>query len=323
MTSNPAHLDYQLADVIGEGRDTIIYRGYRRKDQVPVIIKTLRPQLQSQRGRARLRHEYQITHDLDIPSIVRALALSTGGEMLVLEETGGIVLSDMIPPSGLAIDIFLRLAIALGEAITILHTHGVIHKDIKPRNIITDVETNRIWLCDFGIASRLSQESQQANAPHSLEGTLAYMSPEQTGRMNRVIDYRTDYYALGATFYEMLTGELPFQASDPMELVHCHIARRAVAPHLVRPAIPVAISDIVMKLLSKTAEERYQSGRGICVDLEHCQSEWTTTGQIVPFLLGANDQAENLHISQKLYGREQELQQLLVTYERASTGPTG
>src|SRR5260370_29719810 len=139
---------------------------------------------------------------------------------------------------------------------------------------INNPATDEVRLMGFGIASRLPRERQSAEAPEMIAGTLAYMAPEQTGRMNRSIDSRSDLYSLGVTFYEMLTGALPFKASDPVEWVHCHIARQPVAPDQYAKEIPAPLSAIVMKLLAKTAEERYQTAAGVAGDLRRCLPEW-------------------------------------------------
>ncbi|HEY0737821.1 MAG TPA: AAA family ATPase, partial [Herpetosiphonaceae bacterium] len=214
------------------------------------------------------------------------------------------------------------IAIQLADILGAVHQKGIIHKDIKPQNIIYNPKTSQVKLTDFAISTLLSQESQQPTNTRNLEGSLPYMSPEQTGRMNRAVDYRSDCYSLGVTFYELLTGDLPFQASDPIELVHAHIARMPVPPHEVKPAIPRAISDIVMKLLAKTAEDRYQNAYGLKTDLQHCLDQWSTTGRIDPFPLGVHDTSGLFHIPQKLYGRETEIQTLLSAFEMVSTGVT-
>ena len=174
------------------------------------------------------------------------------------------------------------MASALGR----LHGRGLIHKDIKPSNVIVDSATERVWLTGFGIASRLPRERQAPEPPEFIAGTLAYMAPEQTGRVNRSIDSRSDLYSLGVTFYEMLTGRLPFTASDPMEWVHCHIARQPTNPSQRLKSIPIAVSAITMKMLSKTAEDRYQSAAGVERDLRRCLSRMERAGAHPRFRAG-------------------------------------
>src|ERR1700682_5787362 len=217
---------------------------------------------------------------------------------------------------------FLRFAVGLAAALGKLHQQGLIHKDIKPANILVDSASGAVWLTGFGIASRLPRERQSAEPPEMIAGTLAYMAPEQTGRMNRSIDSRSDLYSLGVTFYEMLTGVLPFTASDPMEWVHCHIARQPVTPDQYAKEIPAPLSAIVMKLLAKTAEERYQTAAGVAGDLRRCLTEWEAHCRIDPFRLGAHDVSDRLLISEKLYGREREIDTLLASFDRVVANGT-
>ena len=216
-----------------------------------------------------------------------------GQTMLVVDYTGGEPL-DRLVRQPMEIGQFLRLAVALSGALGQLHGRGLIHKDIKPANVLVDSATGRVRLTGFGIASRLPRERQSPEPPEFIAGTLAYMAPEQTGRVNRSIDSRSDLYSLGVTFYEMLTGSLPFTASDPMEWVHCHIARQPAAPGERLSSVPAAVSAITMKLLSKTAEERYQTAAGVESDLRRCLSQWESQGRIDDFTPGAHDTPDRL-----------------------------
>ena len=209
-----------------------------------------------------------------------------------------------------------HLSAALGR----LHGCGLIHKDIKPANVLVDSETGQVWLTGFGIASRLPRERQSPEPPEFIAGTLAYMAPEQTGRVNRSVDSRSDLYSLGVTFYEMLTGGLPFTASDPMEWVHCHIARQPEAPSDRLRSVPTAVSAITMKLLCKTAEDRYQTAAGVESDLRRCLSEWEAQGRIDDFALGDHDTPDRLLIPEKLYGRDREIDTLLTAFDRIVAG---
>src|SRR5712675_2200485 len=212
----------------------------------------------------RLQHEYALKAELDADWAARPLALTRYNDRLtlVLEDAGGAPL-DRLLGHPLDVSHFLRIAIPLAGALRQLHQRGLIHKDIKPANILVDAASGGVWLTGFGIASRLPRERQAPAPPEVIAGTLAYMAPEQTGRMNRSVDSRSDLYALGVTFYEMLTGQLPFTAADPMEWVHCHIARQPVSPSERIASVPGPLSAIVMKLLAKTAEERYQTAAGV------------------------------------------------------------
>ncbi len=214
---------------------------------------------------------------------------------------------------------FLRLAIAVTAALAQVHQRGLVHKDIKPANILVSRTTGEVKLTGFGIASRLPRERQAAAPPESIAGTLAYMAPEQTGRMNRSIDARSDLYALGVTLYQMLTGSLPFTAADPMEWVHCQIARKPVPPSERLETVPAPVSQIVLKLLAKTAEERYQTAAGLERDLRRCLAAWEAEHRIDAFPLGQQDTPDRLLIPEKLYGREREIETLLAAFDRVVT----
>ena len=208
----------------------------------------------------------------------------------------------------------------MSSAVGRLHGSGLIHKDLKPANVLVGPDSGFVRLTGFGIASRLPRERQAPEPPEFIAGTLAYMAPEQTGRVNRSIDSRSDLYSLGVTFYEMLTGSLPFTASDPMEWVHCHIARQAPAPGERRGDVPAPVSAITMKLLSKAAEERYQTAAGVEGDLRQCLAQWESEGSISDFALGAHDAPDRLMIPEKLYGRDGEVDTLLTAFDRIVAG---
>jgi PAS domain S-box-containing protein len=266
---------------------------------------------------ARLAHEYGLKDELDGAWAVRPLELGRerGRTMLVFEDPGGEPLERLLG-APMEVGSFLPLAISIAAALGKVHRRGLVHKDIKPANILVNRTTGAVKLMGFGIASRLPRERQAPEPPESIAGTLAYMAPEQTGRMNRSIDARSDLYALGVTLYQMLTGSLPFAATDPMEWVHCHIARRPVPPAELVPTIPPQLSAIVMKLLAKTAEERYQTAAGVEADLRRCLATLESSGRIDPFPLGAQDVSDRLMIPERLYGREREIDTLLATFDR-------
>src|SRR5712675_311186 len=268
----------------------------------------------------RLEHEYALKSELDAEWAARPVALThdSGRMTLVLEDPGGTPLDQLL---GRPLDVshFLRIAIPLAGALRHVHERGLIHKDIKPANILVNGATGAVKLTGFGIASRLARERQGPEPPETIAGTLAYMAPEQTGRMNRSVDSRSDLYALGITFYEMLTGTLPFAAVDPMEWVHCHIARRPAPPDERVAGVPRPLAAIVTKLLAKAAEDRYQTAAGLASDVRRCLAEWDTTGRIQPFPLGAHDASDRLLIPEKLYGREREIGALLASFDRVVT----
>jgi PAS domain S-box-containing protein len=264
-----------------------------------------------------LAHEYELKDELDGRSAARPLALvrEYGRTMLLLEDPGGGPLARLLGRP-MEMVTFLRFATGLSAALRHVHEHGLIHKDIKPANVLVDFATGQVWLTGFGIAARLPRERQSPGPPELVAGTLAYMAPEQTGRMNRSIDSRSDLYSLGVTLYEMLTGALPFMASDPMEWVHCHIARQPVPPIERLKDVPVTVSAIVSKLLAKTAEERYQTAAGLERDLRRCLAAWEAQHRIDAFPLGQYDKPDRLLIPEKLYGREREIETLLAAFDR-------
>ncbi|MBW4562811.1 MAG: AAA family ATPase [Mojavia pulchra JT2-VF2] len=308
---------FTITSLLKEGSKAVLYRGIRDKDQTLVIIKGLRPEACNLRNIEQLKHEYVIAQRLNTPAVVKAysLELHQGIPYLILEDFEGRsldqLLSNFREPSS-----FLKIAIQIVEAIAQIHKCNLVHKDIKPQNIIVNLESNQVKVGDFGIASSIPYEPQVANNSHLIVGSLPYMSPEQTGRMNRGIDYRSDLYSLGVTFYEMLTGQLPFQGNDPLEWVHCHIAKFPPPPIEVIPEIPQPLSDIVMKLLAKVAEQRYESALGLRFDLEYCLEKLQSQGKIDFFALGQQDFSERLQIPQKLYGRELKISKLLEAFER-------
>jgi predicted ATPase/signal transduction histidine kinase len=325
---------YRISEELYNGSRTMVYRGYRKTDSLPVVIKLLKNPYPSFSELLSFRNQYTIAKNLNSPLIIQtySLELYQNGYALVMEDFGGISLKDYFTSveTGYIASLqeFLEIAIALCNTLDILYCSRIIHKDIKPANILINPETKQVKLIDFSIASLLPRETQTLMSPNVLEGTLAYLSPEQTGRMNRGIDYRTDFYSLGVTFYELLTGKLPFQSNDPMELVHCHIAKMPTTfgnreeGTGNREEIPQVISDIVMKLMAKNAEDRYQSALGIKFDLEKCLTQLQETGKIEDFEIAQRDVCDRFTIPEKLYGRETEVQILLNAFERVSCGDT-
>jgi len=302
-----------------EGVDFILYRGRHHGNLPPVLAIALTAEHPSAQSLRRLEHEYSLAAELDPAWAAKPLELTRheGRTILVLKDPGGepldlVLERDQGPP--LDLTRVLRIAIGLAAALGQVHRRGLIHKDIKPANVLVGGDFT-VWLTGFGIASRMPRESQAPAPPEIIAGTLAYMAPEQTGRMNRSTDARSDLYSLGVTLYQMLTGILPFFATDPLEWVHCHIAQQPV-PLGDRAAVPEPLSGIVMKLLAKNAEERYQTASGLEADLGRCLAEWESHGRIDPFALGAHDWSDRLLIPEKLYGREREIDALLAAFER-------
>ena len=321
---------FEITEQIYIGSRTLVCRGIRLCDRLPVVIKFLRNPFPSFNELVQFRNQYTIAQNLKLPSVIQTLALEPyqNGYALVMEDFGGISLKELLEQTGnlgennQTLIIFFQIALQITEALEGLYRQRVIHKDIKPANILIHPETKQVKLIDFSIASLLPRETQEIQSVNNLEGTLAYISPEQTGRMNRGIDYRSDYYALGITFYELLSGELPFVSNDPMELLHCHLAIQPKILHQVNPNIPLVLSEIVHKLMAKNAEDRYQSALGLKYDLETCLQQITTIGKIENFEIGKRDLSDRFIIPEKLYGREKEVQELLKSFDRISQGST-
>src|SRR5712664_179888 len=318
MSSMTAPSGYVL-EPLREGADFTLYRGRQNGNPSPVLAIALsaeQPPLQIVR---RLEHEYSLAAELDPAWAAKPLALTRhdGRMILLLNDPGGEPLDLVLErDQGQPLDLtcLLRIAIGLAAALGQVHRHGLIHKDIKPANVLVD-DAGNVWLTGFGIASQVPHERQAPAPPEVIAGTLAYMAPEQTGRMNRSIDARSDLYSLGVTLYQMLTGALPFAAADPLEWVHCHIARQPIPP-VDRAAVPDPLSAITMKLLAKNAEERYQTASGLEADLRRCLAEWQSHGRIDSFPLGTHDASDRLLIPEKLYGREREIGALLAAFDR-------
>ena len=313
---------YTCVEPIYQGSRTIVYRAIQIESQRPVVIKMLRQEYPSFGELIQFRNQYTIAKNLPISGIVHPLRLEQfgNGQVLVMEDWGGISLGKYSQQQPLDVSEVLAIALQLADVLHDLHQHRVIHKDIKPANILIHPETKQVKLIDFSIASLLPKEIQEIQSPNTLEGTLAYLAPEQTGRMNRGIDYRVDYYALGVTLYQLLTGCLPFVADDPLELVHCHIAKVAAPANQVNLSVPPMLGAIVAKLMAKNAEDRYQSALGLKHDLEQCSTQWQATGAIAAFELGQRDSSDRFLISEKLYGREAEVQLLLEAFEQVANG---
>ncbi len=316
------HSEYIL-EPLRERADFTLYRGRGGGNQMPILAVAVAAEQPSPQSLRRLEHEYSLATELDAAWAAQPLKLTRhqGRAALILADPGGEPLDRAIEQhKGQPIDLahFLRIAIGLAAALGQAHRRGLIHKDVKPENALVN-DSGRAWLTGFGIASRLPSERLTPAPPEIIAGTLAYMSPEQTGRMNRSVDTRSDLCSLGVTLYEMFTGVLPFTAADPLEWVHCHIARQPIAP-FDRCTVPEPLSAIIMKLLAKSAEERYQTASGLEADLGRCLAEWQTHGRVDSFPLGANDLSDRLLIPEKLYGRESEVESLLAAFDRVVAG---
>jgi serine/threonine protein kinase len=362
--------NYQILTQIYESANSLVYRAVRNEDNQPVILKVLKEDYPSPEELRRYRQEYEITKSLNLNGVIKTYGLEKyqNTSVIVLEDFGGESLHSLRFPSirgfgpiergqrgvkgvdtslssnrGVdslvesgrgCVENFLLVAIQIADALGQIHAANIIHKDINSANIVFNPATNQLKIIDFGISTRLPRETLTLKNPSQLEGTLAYISPEQTGRMNSVLDYRTDLYSLGVTYYELLTGSLPFKSTDAIELVHCHIAKTPRPVYKLNPDVPPIISDIVMKLMTKNVEDRYQSAFGVKADLEKCLVNlqgFQNVGNLdsenlqgfqnlfsFNFELAQNDFSGKFQIPQKLYGRENEVKTLLQAFERVA-----
>lgn len=315
---------YLIKKELYYGSKTIVYRAQREVDEVYVIIKTVQSEYPSISEISQLRYEYQVSQNIDHSGILKtySLEIDKNNIGIVKEDFNAITLKEYFDSNKVSISEFLEIAIQLANALGHLHEYNIIHKDINPSNLLINIETKQVKVTDFSIASCLKSESYQRRSYSLLEGTPAYISPEQTGRMNRLLDYRTDLYSLGVTFYELLVGHLPFQASDLLELIHCHISHYPTSLEDINKNISPVLSKIVMKLMAKNAEDRYQNALGLKADLEYCLQQQTIKGHIQNFVLGKLDHNSQFLIPQKLYGRSSEVTKLLSAFERVSNGAT-
>jgi len=350
---------YQILAQIYESSNSIVYRGIRQVDTQPVILKRLKPDYPTSEELSRYKSEYDITHNWRLAGVIHAYDLLAYQNTLViiLEDIGGESLKLLLNTITFSLIDSLTIALKITDGLKEIHAAHIIHKDINPSNIILNPETGQLKIIDFGIAVRFGKDHDPPQEASKLEGTLAYLSPEQTGRMDCPLDYRTDFYSLGVTLYELLTHHLPFNKHEPMELIYCHLAQQPLPPHAISPSnveerdnqeagedkqvdstlrqktfgknptltsdhqVPKAISNIIIKLLEKIPQKRYQSAVGLKADLEYCLDQLKTKGTIQEFPLGCHDLNQSLQIPQKLYGREREIQALLAAFFRIACSP--
>ncbi|MEN8244781.1 MAG: serine/threonine-protein kinase PknK, partial [Thermodesulfobacteriota bacterium] len=313
---------YRIEDELYQSSRHTYYRGARAESGEKVIIKSNRSINPPLKDISQIRHEYRMLKQLNIEGVIplQAKVKHTHGLALIAGHFEATPLTEVLRGEKIEVVEALQIALSLIKTIGALHQHNIIHKDIQPENIFVDKDYQSTWVVDFSVASFLPKEVPNIRHVGAIEGNLAYISPEQTGRMNRPVDYRTDFYSLGMTMYEMLTGSVPFNVEDPLQMVHSHLAKQPLPPHQIDSKVPNVVSEIVLKLLSKNAEERYQSTVGIRLDLEICIRQLIDTGFVERFTIGENDRAEKFQISQKLYGRETELEILLRCFSGASQG---
>ncbi len=315
---------YTLESELYRGRTCVVLRARRDTDGARVIVKSLTADYPEPVEIARLRREYEILQGLTMPGVARAIALETVRDrpVLVLEDHAGATLRTLVARGPLPLDRFFDIALPLAQTLAALHRHGIIHKDVNPNNVLVDTQTGEVTLLDFGISSRGTIEQPSLQQPHVLEGTIAYMSPEQTGRMNLDVDRRSDLYSMGVTLYEMLTGRVPFDSVDPLELIHSHIAHAPAIPTDSMPGLPGTVADVVLRLLAKSPDDRYQTAEGLADDLARCADAWRRTGTVPAFAPGGTDVSDRFAIPRRLYGRDDEVAVLTQAFERVSAGAT-
>lgn len=315
---------FTIKELIYQNSNVSVYSAVRNTDNKKITLKICQIDSKFLNELTTLQHEYQILKQLNLPKVVHVYDLVRYDDklVLVLENVKGLTLRQFLHHQALSLPNFFKIAIELAEIIGDLHLQHVIHKDINPNTIYVDRRTLEVTLGEFSIASQLVQENFEAIQIKNIEGTLAYISPEQTGRLNHPIDHRTDFYSLGVTFYEMLTGQVPFFSDDPLKIIHQHLAKMPQSIDLINPSIPRQLALIIAKLLNKSPDDRYASAIGLKSDLQECQSQWHSKGRIDEFPLGQKDIHADLTLSHKIYGRDPQLQELQSTFERVSQGNT-
>src|SRR5690606_20258646 len=258
---------YRTTGLLRSSGYSSVYEAVREADGGAVVAKVY--ELESDDVEPRVEHEFALIEALDVDGVVKALGLQRVGDQLVLllERIRGVDLAEYTQRRPLELERFFAIAIQIADVLGRVHARRIIHRDIKPTNILIEPDTGRVYLADFGISVLLEGERRRIYDPAVLEGTLPYISPEQTGRTGRAVDFRSDLYSLGVTFYELLTGRRPFEFAAPLELIHAHLARTPEPPHARRPGLPDGLSRLVMKLLEKAPEHRYQTAAGLAADL--------------------------------------------------------
>lgn len=314
--------NYILQEKLHETRNSIIYRGHQENETQPFIIKLLKTTNPTPSEIARFKQEYNLVKNLDIKNIIKIFDLvEYDNQYAIIEEDfGGVSLKELLKTKSLELKSFLEFSSKISETLGFIHKNNIIHLDIKPDNILVNPDQSEVKIADFGISAVLTHANDELYNPDVIEGTLSYMSPEQTGRMNRGVDYRTDIYSLGVTFYEMLTGEVPFKSKDPMELIHSHIARQPLSPSMLNPSIPPVLSSVIMKLLSKNPEERYQNCLGLMADMDACLNQLNQKGRIDEFAIATKDISIRFNIPRSLVDREMERIELMRCFERTCKG---
>lgn len=320
--------EYIIKEELSRNDRTLVYRAVDEDNQ-SFILKVLREEYADAQKMERFKTEYNLVKSLRSENIIQSIDLIKHNNSLaiVFEDFGGVTLKDYIhqmAPVTIKEELIevLQLAVQVCQALTVVHEQNIVHKDLNPSNIVFSKDKEKLKLIDFGLASEISAEEPDLNNLRHLEGTYAYISPEQTGRVNRPVDHRSDFYSLGIILYELLSGQIPFKATNPREWIHCHVARQAVELYLKNLLVPKSLSDVVMKLLSKSPDDRYQSSYGIIKDLEACIEHLEADLSFDDYTVGRQDIVKRFKIPEKLYAREKETNQLKNCFERASKGET-
>ncbi len=314
--------EYDNLKEIYRTNNRLVFKGRRKSDSKLIILKIPSGEFVSKSETANLKKEFEINKKINSHRITKALGFELVDNLpiLVSEDFGGVSLRELNNKGNFSTKTIIKILIKLCKSLEDIHSSNVIHKDIKPENILISPKTGRVLITDFGISTLLNKENTESKSPDQLEGSLSYLSPEQTGRMNRTVDYRSDFYSLGIVFYELITFKKPFESNDPMELVHSHIARNPEPPHKIKPQTSEVISKIILKLMAKSPEDRYKTHHGIIYDLEKCFYDLKHFKEIKDFSIAEKDISSDLKIPEKLYGREKEIEVLLNTYEEVSQG---
>ncbi|MGH9885839.1 MAG: serine/threonine protein kinase, partial [bacterium] len=314
---------YAAIELLYTGSRTTVYRARRATDDKRVILKVANTGHTSlDEALARLRHEVDIIDAIGSERVARVYDVATLGHdaVLVVQDFGGESLDHYLARAQISLADTLGIAIGVVAALRDVHAAGILHKDVTPSNIVFNATTGEVRLIDFDVASAWRTDHRGFVPPSTLEGTLRYMAPEQTGRMNRATDSRADLYAFGVTLFELLTGRLPFTDTDILSIVHAHVAIRPPAPAKLDPSIPRPLSAIVMKLLAKAPEDRYQTAAGLLADLKTCAARFAAAGAIADFPLGGNDVTRRFELPSKLYGRSAEHSVLTEAFQRVIGG---
>jgi histidine kinase len=317
--------DYRIREKISENRRVKVYRGYTSKENIPVVIKILQKEEVNPIGISKLMHEYEISRNLDIEGVIKPIKLEQTdmSYMIVMEDVGAISLRQYIDTNKFTLLESLKIIIRLTEVLLKLHNKDIIHRDLKPDNILINPSTGQTYIIDFSCAMFFNYENKNANIAKSHVGSLEYMPPEQTGRLCISVDQRSDLYALGVVFYEMITGRLPLNADNLAEWLHAHITQIPLPPYEINISIPHIVSDIIMKLLAKNPEERYQSAYGLLWDLKKCRRLLEKNEkENISFSLGQGDILSTFRLPKKLYGRENEKKEIESAFELVCKGNT-